>query len=234
MRQLGVVLKSVNNMNKTAIILGASGLTGGILLQKLIEDSRYSTIKLFSRTRLEGLPSKVIQYIGDLLELEQFRADFTADEVYCCIGTTAKKTPNKKLYKKIDYGIPVVAAKLAKENNIPTFIVISAMGANKTSSVFYNRTKGEMEEDVMKQGIKNTSILRPSLIGGKRNERRVLEKIGIGVFKIVQPIFVGPLKKYRIINAESIAQAMLNLANKTNNTEIIIPSNEIMQLAENN
>ena len=108
------------------------------------------------------------------------------------------------------------------------------MGANKKSSVFYNRTKGEMEEDVIKQGIKNTSILRPSLIGGKRNKRRVLEKIGIGVFKIVQPFFVGPLKKYRIINAESIAQAMLNLANKTNNTEIIIPSNEIMQLAENN
>ena len=234
MRQLGVVLKSVNNMNKTAIILGASGLTGGILLQKLIEDSRYNTIKLFSRTRLEGLPSKVIQYIGDLLDLEQFRADFKADEVYCCIGTTAKKTPNKKLYKKIDYGIPVVAAKLAKENNVPTFIVISAMGANKTSSVFYNKTKGEMEEDVINQGIKNTSILRPSLIGGNRNESRVLEKIGIVVFKIIQPFFFGPLKKYRIINAESIAQAMLNLANKTNNTEVFISSNEIMQLTENN
>jgi uncharacterized protein YbjT (DUF2867 family) len=221
-------------MNKTAIILGASGLTGGILLQKLIEDSRYSSIKLFSRTQLEGLPSKVIQYIGDLLELEQFIADFTADEVYCCIGTTAKKTPNKKLYKKIDYGIPVAAAKLANENNIPTFLVISAMGANKTSSVFYNRTKGEMEEDVLKQGIKNTSILRPSLIGGKRNERRVLEKIGIVVFKIVQPFFVGPLKKYRIIKAESIAQAMLNLANNTDNTQVIISSNDIIQLGKNN
>jgi uncharacterized protein YbjT (DUF2867 family) len=221
-------------MKKTAIILGASGLTGGILLQKLIKDNRYSTIKLFSRRRLEGLPSKVIQYIGDLFELEQFKADFTADEVYCCIGTTAKKTPNKKLYKHIDYGIPIVAAKLANENNIPTFIVISAMAANKTSSVFYNRTKGEMEEDVLKQGIKNTSILRPSLIGGKRNEHRVLEKIGIVVFKIVQPFFVGPLKKYRIIKAESIAQAMLNLANNTDNTQVIISSNEIMQLAENN
>jgi uncharacterized protein YbjT (DUF2867 family) len=100
--------------------------------------------------------------------------------------------------------------------------------------VFYNRTKGEMEEDVLKQGIKNTSILRPSLIGGKRNERRVLEKIGIVVFKIVQPFFVGPLKKYRIIKAESIAQAMLNLANNTDNTQVIISSNDIIQLGKNN
>ena len=211
-------------MNKTAIILGASGLTGGILLQKLIEDSRYSTIKLFSRTRIEGLPKKVIQFIGNLLDFE----------VYCCIGTTAKKTPDKKLYKKIDYGIPVAAAKLAKENDIPTFLVISAMGANKASSVFYNRTKGEMEQDVLQQGIKNTSILRPALIGGERNERRVLEKIGIVVFKIIQPLFIGPLKKYKIINAESIAQAMLNLANNTSNKEVIITSNDIIQLAKNN
>lgn len=234
MRQLGVVLKSVNNMKKTAIILGASGLTGGLLLQKLIDDNRYSTIKLFSRTRIEGLPNKAIQFIGNLLELEQFSSDFTADEVYCCIGTTAKKTPDKKLYKKIDYGIPVAAAKLAKENDIPTFLVISAMGANKTSSVFYNRTKGEMEQGVLQQGIKNTSILRPALIGGERNERRVLEKIGIVVFKIIQPLFIGPLKKYRIINAESIAQAMLNLANNTSNTQVVITSSDIIQLAKNN
>ena len=220
-------------MNKTAIILGASGLTGGILLQKLIDDSRYSTIKLFSRSRIEGLPNKVIQFIGNLLELEQFRKDFIGDEVYCCIGT-AKKTPDKNLYKKIDYGIPVSAAKLAKENDIPTFLVISAMGANRTSSIFYNRTKAEMEHDVLQQGIENTSILRPSLIGGERNEGRVLEKIGIMVFKILQPFFIGPLKKYRIINAESIAQAMLHLANNTSNTEVIIASNDIMKLANNN
>ena len=232
MRQLGVVLKFVNNMNKTAIILGASGLTGGLLLQKLIDDNRYSTIKLFSRNRIEGLPAKVIQFIGNLLELEQFSADFIADEVYCCIGTTAKKTPDKELYKKIDYGIPVAAAKLAKENDIPTFLVISAMGANKGSSVFYNKIKGEMEQDVLQLGIKNTLILRPSLIGGERNELRVLEKIGITVFKIIQPLFIGPLKKYKIINAESIAQAMLNLTNNTSNTEVIITSNDIMLLAE--
>jgi len=220
-------------MKKTAIILGATGLTGTILLQKLIEDDRYDSIKLFSRSKMEGLPKKVTQFVGDLLKLEQFKADFSADEVFCCIGTTTKKTPNKVLYKQIDYGIPLTAAKLSKENNINTFLVISAMGSNKESTVFYNRTKGEMEYDVLQQNIKNTYILRPSLIGGERNERRILEKIGLFVFKIIQPLFIGKLKKYSIINAESIAQTMINLANNTSIAEVIITSNDIKKLAEN-
>ncbi|HAF76652.1 MAG TPA: nucleoside-diphosphate sugar epimerase [Maribacter sp.] len=219
-------------MNKTAIILGASGLTGGLLLEKLIVDDRYESIKLFSRSSIKGLPNKVKQYIGDLLELEQFKNDFTGDEVYCCIGTTAKKTPDKSLYRDIDYGIPVAAAKLAKANRINTFLVISAMGANKKSNIFYNRTKGEMEQEVLNQAIPRTSILRPSLIGGERNEQRLLEKIGLVVFKVIQPLFIGPLKKYRIINADSIAQAMLNLANTTSNTDVIITSDDIEQLAK--
>ncbi|ARV05762.1 nucleoside-diphosphate sugar epimerase [Polaribacter sp. SA4-10] len=221
-------------MKKTAIILGATGLTGAILLQKLIEDDRYESIKLFSRSKIEGLPDKVIQFIGDLLKLDQFKADFTADEVYCCIGTTSKKTPDKKRYKEIDYGIPVAAAQLSKENNIPTFLVVSALGANKNSTVFYNKTKGEMEQDVLKKQVKNTFILRPSLIGGDRKERRILEKIGLVVFKIIQPLFIVKLNQYKIINAESIAQAMLNLANNNNSEEVIITSNEIKRIAKNN
>lgn len=219
-------------MKKTAIILGASGLTGGFVLQKLIEDERYDTIKLFSRSKIEGLPDKVQQFIGDLLELNQFKTDFTADEVYCCIGTTAKKTPDKTLYKKIDFGIPVAAAKLSKENNIPTFLVISAMGANKNSTVFYNKTKGEMENSVLKQQIKNTYVLRPSLIGGDRQETRLLEKIGLVIFKVIQPLFIGKLKKYKIVNAETIAQAMIGLAN-TKYSEVIITSEHINKLGNN-
>lgn len=221
-------------MKKTAIILGATGLTGNSILQKLIEDKRYDTIKLFSRSKIEGLPKKVTQFIGDLFEIEQFKVDFTADEVYCCIGTTAKKTPNKVLYKQIDYGIPVSAAKLTKENGINTFLVISAMGANIKSRVFYNKIKGEMERDVLQQNIKNTFILRPSLIGGERNELRVIEKLGLFVFKMIQPLFIGKLKDYKIIYSESIAQAMINLANTTNHTEAIISSNNIKRIAKNN
>jgi uncharacterized protein YbjT (DUF2867 family) len=219
-------------MKKTAIILGASGLTGTILLHKLIEDKSYQSIKLFSRSKIEGLPNKVTQFIGDLLELEKFKADFTADAVFCCIGTTAKKTPDKKRYKQIDYGIPVTAAKLTKENNIETFLVISSMGANKKSNVFYNKTKGEMEHAVLKQHIKNTFILRPSLIGGERKEQRIGEKTALIVFKLMQPLLIGNLKQYKTIDAENIAKAMCYLANKKTNAEVIITSNEILKLSK--
>ena len=219
-------------MGKTAIILGATGLTGGILLQKLIEDKRYSTVKLFSRNKIEGLPFKVKQFVGNLFELEDFKKDFTGDEVFCCIGTTAKKTPNKETYKKIDFGIPLAAAKLSKENNISTFLVVSAIGANPKSSVFYSKTKGEMEQEVLQQNILNTYILQPSIIGGNRNESRIGETIGLAVFKIVQPFFFGKLKKYKITEAEDIAQAMLYLANSSSKSQIIT-SEKIKELAIN-
>jgi uncharacterized protein YbjT (DUF2867 family) len=208
-------------MKKTAIILGATGLTGSILLEKLLNDDRYESIKLFSRKKTEGLPKKVIQYIGNILELNQFKKDFIADEVFCCIGTTAKKTPNKEAYKRIDFGIPVTAAKLSKENGINTFLVVSALGANANSTIFYNKTKGEMEQAVLSEKIEKTHILQPSIIGGNRQEQRIGEKIGLIVFKLFQPLFFGKLKKYRITEAKHIAQAMINLANSTSTEKII-------------
>lgn len=217
-------------MGKTAIILGASGLTGQYLLEQLISDERYSTIKLFSRKKTENSSTKVIEIVGDLLSLEKFKEDFTADDLFVCIGTTAKKTPDKAQYKKIDFGIPAAAAKLAKENQISTFIVVSSMGANTKSNIFYNKTKGEMEEAVLSEKIQNTYILRPSIIGGNRNENRPMEKIGVLIFKFLQPLMVGKLKKYRIINAENIAKAMIYLANKKPETQII-ESDKIQELA---
>ena len=218
-------------MKKTAIILGASGLTGSILLQKLLKDERYETIKLFSRKEIDNLPSKVIQYVGNLFELENFKKYFKADEVYCCIGTTAKKTPDKTIYKAIDYGIPVTAAKLSKENGINTFSVVSALGANAKSSIFYNKTKGEMEQEVLSKKIENTYILQPSIIGGNRNETRIGEKLGLAVFKLFQPLFIGKLKKYRITEAEHIAQTMINLANSTS-TKKVITSDQIKEISK--
>ncbi len=217
-------------MGKTAIILGATGLTGSILLKKLLNDGRYETIKLFSRSKIDGLPSKVIQHVGDLFELESFKTNFTGDEVYCCIGTTAKKTPNKTVYKAVDFGIPVTAAKLSKDNNINTFLVVSAIGSNASSSIFYNKIKGEMERDVLSKKIKNTYILQPSIIGGNRDETRIGEKIGLVIFRVLQPFFFGKLKKYKITEAEHIAQDMIKLAN-TPSAEKIITSNQIKELA---
>jgi uncharacterized protein YbjT (DUF2867 family) len=208
-------------MGKTAIILGASGLTGNLLLQKLLEDNRYESVKVFGRRSLNTNHPKISEFTGNLLELESFQKDFTADEVYCCIGTTAKQTPDKTEYHKIDFGIPVAAAKLCKANKIPTFLVISSLGANPKSKIFYSHTKGEMEQAVLEEKIPNTYVLRPSFIGGKRKVKRFGESVGIVFAKLIKPIMVGGLKKYRLIKADNIAKAMIYLADKKPDIQIV-------------
>lgn len=216
-------------MKKTAIILGATGLTGGNLLDFLLKNDRYGKIKVFSRSSVGISNPKLEEHLIDLFELEKHKEIFQADEVFCCIGTTKSKTPDNSIYKKIDYGIPFAAAKLCKENNIDTFIVISAMGANPESKVFYNKTKGEMERDVLKQNIKNTYILQPGLIGGNRNEKRLGESIAKFLFKILNPIIP---KNYRTISPETIAKAMLTLANQ-GYSKNRVENQTIKEIAEN-
>ncbi|MDQ1772097.1 NAD(P)H-binding protein [Labilibaculum sp. A4] len=208
-------------MGKTAIILGASGLTGKLLLNRLLEDEAYTRVKIFTRRGLDLVHPKLKEFIGDLLSLEEFKKDFTGDEVFCCIGTTAKKTKDKTIYRKIDFGIPASAASLAKANGIKSFLVISALGANAESNIFYNKTKGEMEQAVLSLEIANTYILRPSLINGKRDEDRLGEKIGSIIMKVLSPFLLWKWKKYRAIEAETIANALHALAQAKPDYKII-------------
>lgn len=215
-------------MKKTAILLGATGLTGSLLFNQLIDDNTFEKIKVFSRSPIGIRSEKVEEYLVDLLKLENQQQHFKGDVVFCCIGTTKAKTPDKNLYRKIDYGIPVTAAGLAKQNDIPKFIVISSLGANPKSSVFYSKTKGEMERDVLNAAIPETYILRPSLIVGKRNENRFGEKLGsifLNIFGFLIP------KKYKVIQAKTISKAMLYLGKETYSEEII-PSDEIKKIVK--
>ena len=216
---------------KTAIILGATGLTGSILMEKLLQDDRYDKVKIFGRHSVERAEEKIDEYLVDLFDLEKERKDFTGDEVFCCIGTTQAKTPDEEMYRKIDYGIPVMAARLANQNSIPRFLVISALGADESSSFFYNRTKGEMERDVLSQNIEQTYIFQPSLIAGKRQEKRPLENAWKQVMKVGDHLLIGPLKKYRSIHASAIAEAMIYVANNPYSATRI-ESKEIREIAE--
>ncbi|MFX0556212.1 nucleoside-diphosphate sugar epimerase [Maribacter sp. CXY002] len=217
---------------KSAIIIGATGLTGNVLLQELLKDDRYGTVKLFSRSSVGISSPKLEEHLLNLFDIEAHKAKFIADEVFCCIGTTMSKTPNKEQYGAIDYGIPVTVAKLCKENSIETICVISALGANAESSVFYNRVKGEMEQAVLSMSIPNTYLLQPSLIGGKRKEKRLGEWLAKKFFIILRPLFVSSLKKYRVIPPQEIAQCMVILANRANKERRRILSDEISKIVE--
>ncbi|HLT33100.1 MAG TPA: NAD(P)H-binding protein [Aquaticitalea sp.] len=201
-------------MSKTAIILGATGLTGNLLLQTLLADDRYGHVTLFSRSTCTLKHPKLTEYIVDLFQLEHYKDKFRADEVFCCIGTTKTKTSNKTIYSKIDYGIPVAAASLCTENGIETFVVISALGAKKKSKIFYNRIKGKMEAAVLEMNIKHTYILQPSLISGDREEKRIGESIMKFVMSMLKPILrLGDLKRYQPIHPQTIANCMVWVAN---------------------
>lgn len=217
---------------KTAIILGATGLTGGILLQNLLKDNEYKKIIIFTRKSVKIKSPKIEEHIVDLLSLETEKSKFIADVVFCCIGTTTKKTKDKLLYKAIDFGIPSKAALLSEENKIKTFIVMSSLGANANSTIFYNKTKGEMEAEVLSKKIENTYILRPSLINGNRKENRFGEDLGNIITKVINPFLIGKLKKYRSIKATTIAKGMQSIA-KNLPKENIISSNYIKELAKN-
>jgi len=212
---------SIVMKQKTAIVLGATGLTGSLLVDRLVADDSYGLIKLFSRKSSGNDSPKIQEYTGDILQLENFQSEFTADEVFCCVGTTSAKTKDRNIYRAIDYGIPFTASKMARENNIPAFLVMSSMGANPNSRIFYSRTKGEMEQAVLDQKISNTYILRPSLILGERNERRLGESIGAMLLKLTSIFLAGRWKKYRAIEADCIASAMINLAKTRPEIQIV-------------
>lgn len=222
----------MNKTDKTAILLGATGLTGSVLLQLLLTDERYSQVIVFTRSPLRLTHPKLKEIQCDLLKLEAQQTHFKADEVFCCIGTTKAKTPDKELYKAIDFGIPVSTAQLCKQNNIPAFLVVSAMGADASSSVFYNRVKGEMEAVVLSVGLPKTHILQPSLIGGDRKESRPGEYVGKQLMKAFNFLMVGSLKKYRTISPENIAETMLWLANNPY-ADTRLTSDIITKIAEN-
>ena len=201
-------------MSKTAIILGATGLTGGLLLETLLKDERYGHVTLFSRNSCGKKHPKLTEYLVDLFELEHYKDKFKANEVFCCIGTTRSKTSNKKIYTKIDYEIPVTAAKLCKENGIETFVVMSALGAKKKSKLFYPRIKGKMEAAVLEHDIKNTYILQPSLISGEREECRWGEQFMKFMMSLVKPLLrFGDLERYQPIYPQTIANCMVWVAN---------------------
>lgn len=217
-------------MSKKAILLGATGLIGADLLNKLIADPHYAEVLAISRKAIHINNPKLKQLVVDFDDIDKHAPELFADDVFCCIGTTAKKTPDKTLYKKIDYQYPLDVAKIAFKNGATSYHLVSAMGADVKSSFFYNRTKGEVERDLQRVGYNNLHIYRPSLLDGPRKESRLAEDLMNGLMRWINPLLVGALKKYRSIKTETVASAMRNQANKDLKGIYIYASDEIEKL----
>jgi uncharacterized protein YbjT (DUF2867 family) len=215
---------------KTALLFGSSGLIGGHLTKQLIENSSYSKVKLFVRADPKINNPKIQVIKTDFNNLQNHKDDITGDDCFFCIGTTKQNAPDKDEYRRIEYNIPVEIAKIAKSNSIKSFLYVSSGFADPKSSGAYLKNKGDVEEELKSLNFLKLGIMRPSFLIGDRKEKRIGEEIGIFIFKLISPFFLGPLKKMKPINSEKVAKAMIKIANE-NLKKTILESDEIVEIS---
>ena len=217
---------------KTALVFGSSGLVGQQLVQLLIQNNSYQKIKLFVRKKpnIQNPKIEIIETKFDNLEI--LSPEIKGDDCFFCIGTTKKNSPDKTEYQRVELELPKKIANLAKQNNLQSFIFLSSGYANSKSSGDYLKFKGLVEEELISLEFNNLGILRPSFLVGNRKEKRIGEKIGIIIFKILSPLMVGPLKRMKPIHVKTVAGAMIKIA-QLEIKQTIFESDEIVKLNEN-
>jgi uncharacterized protein YbjT (DUF2867 family) len=210
---------------KTALIAGATGLIGHELLERLIQSDRYNKVIALSRIPLTVDHPKFANITLDFHHPETMLTGFKPDDVFCCIGTTMAKAGSKKKFYEVDFQFPLALAKTSFALGAQQFLLVSALGADKNSSIYYNRVKGEVEAAIRTVGFKTIHIFRPSLLLGQRKEKRPGEDVAKVLYKIFG--FAIP-EKYKAIPAEKVATAMMASASQ-DQTGIFIHESREMQ-----
>lgn len=217
---------------RNALIAGASGLVGRQVLAILLDSGYYQKVYVLTRRSLNLLHPKAVELVIDFDELDKLQFP-EVEDVFCCLGTTMKKAGSKEAFRKIDYKYPLDLAKVAASSGASQYLLVSALGARKNSFFFYNRVKGEIEEDISKiSQFKKVAIIRPSMLLGEREEGRAGEGVAKVLMRLVKPFMRGPFRKYRPIHARTVANGMYNVARQTEVRGVqIYESEEIKPLA---
>jgi len=213
------------------ILIGASGLIGSNLLSELIQSEAISEVLLLVRSTSGISNSKVKELVLNFDELNSYSFEIQGDIIYSCLGTTKSETPDSSLYRKIDLEYPLNLAKLGLKNGVTQFHIISSLGADAGSSNWYLKLKGDLEQELKKLNIPSLHIYQPSFLIGERRENRLADKIMKPLFGLIDPLLIGPLKKYRSIKAADVAKVMLSQSIKDLNGTFIYPSIQIQELA---
>jgi uncharacterized protein YbjT (DUF2867 family) len=197
---------------KKAVVFGATGFIGSHLLHALLDNPDYERVIALARKPLALGHPRLTTLIGDLASLPALKPQLVADEIFIALGTTRKHTPDEAEYYKIDHDYPLLAAEIAKANGARSVFLVTAVGANAGSSVFYIRTKGAVERDILALDFDHTHIFRPSMIMGQRDEDRPRERLFVAAWRLLNPLLLGPADRYRGLTGEEIARAMANAA----------------------
>jgi uncharacterized protein YbjT (DUF2867 family) len=191
-----------------AILTGATGLIGSQLLDILLAGDAYDEVLILVRKKLNVSNKKLTQLVIDFDQMENYRSSITGDAVFSCLGSTQKKTPDRAIYYKIDHDYPLRLAQMAQTNGIRQFHLVSSVGANPKSGTFYIKMKGETERDISALNIQSIYLYEPSMLTGRKEEKRLGEIFFEGLFKIINPLLNGKWKKYRSVSGAAVARAM--------------------------
>jgi uncharacterized protein YbjT (DUF2867 family) len=197
---------------RTAIVAGASGLVGAHCLRRLLASGLHEHVVAFVRGPLNVTHKRLEQRTIDYERLGRMSAFPRVQDVFCCLGTTMKKAGSEEAFRKIDFEYVVRLAETSLRTGADHFYLVSAVGADSKSRIFYSRVKGEAEDSVAKLGFAGLHIFRPSFLVGHRPEKRPGEEFGIAAARFFSIALVGPARKYRPIKADTVARAMVYVA----------------------
>ncbi|MEK6783571.1 MAG: oxidoreductase [Bacteroidota bacterium] len=211
-------------MSKVALAVGATGLIGSQLLELLLADVRYHKVIVISRKPLAITHSRLENVIVDFSRLPEYSVKLNVDDVFCCLGTTMKQAGSQEAFRKVDFEYPLQIAILTKGLGAKQYFIVTALGANKKSSIYYNRIKGEIEEAIAEQRFESYHIFRPSFLQGNRMESRAGEQATSIFFKFFG--FLVP-QKFRAIDSIKVARAILAKAKEERPGIFIHESDEL-------
>ncbi|MDF2934880.1 MAG: putative nucleoside-diphosphate sugar epimerase [Paenibacillaceae bacterium] len=218
-------------MKKHALILGATGMVGTQLVRQLAEDPDYGRVTALVRRPLPAPHPGVEEVTVDWDKLEEHSHVFSADAVFCCLGTTIKIAGTKEAFRRVDLEYPLTAGRLAKQSGTRAFAIISSLGADEGSPFFYTRVKGEMERRLGELGLPALYILRPSLLTGQRTENRPGEQAAAAISRTMPFLYSGPFRKYKPVEADVVAAAMRGAVKQGEAGIRVYPSAELPGLA---
>lgn len=197
---------------KTAILFGATGLIGSHMLRELVADPDYDEVLIVVRKSIATPSAKVKQLVADHKSISSVATQLKGDDLFLALGTTRAKVPDQGEYAAIDRDYPLEAARIAKANGARTVSIVTAVGANPESKLFYVRLKGEVERELTKIGFEQTHIFQPSMLLGDRKEHRTLEGALMKSWSVVDRVLTGSLRRYRGIDGADVAKAMVRAA----------------------
>lgn len=213
---------------KVAIVAGATGLVGKELVSQLLDNPRYQQVIALTRRPWEHGHSKFVNVVTDFKDLESVLEPYHVDDVFCCLGTTIAKAGSKEKFSEVDLTYPLALAKATLPLGATQYMLVSALGADKSSSIFYNRVKGQVEEAISAEPFSAIHIFRPSLLMGPREEKRPGEEAAKFLYKYLG--FLIP-EKYKGIEARTVARAMQEMASRQQRGVFVHESKKMQEFA---